>query len=91
MSGPRLAADILAAWARGASPSGGLTLDECESTTALLLSIADAIRRAQKVPASIDRRCMALVVTKLEEAEHWAIQSLRVAVERADELRDQAP
>lgn len=84
MSGPRLAADILAAWARGAGPGDGLTLDECESITALALAIGDAIRRAQKVPGSIDRRCMALVVTKLEEAEHWALQAIRVAVDRAD-------
>lgn len=82
MSGPRLASDILAAWSRN------LTVDEYGAMAAVAQVIDDAIRRAQKVPATIDRRCMALVVTKLEEAEHWALAALRVAVDRADQQRD---
>lgn len=78
MSGPRAIAELLEAW------SSKLTTNEHESLAALHDVIAEAIRRAQKVPPSIDRRCMALVVTKLEEAEHWALQARRVASERED-------
>jgi hypothetical protein len=59
-----------------------LTADEHEALSAVHDVIAEAIRRAQKVPSSIDRRCMALVVTKLEEAEHWALQARRLAADR---------
>ena len=82
MSGPRAVSDLLAAWTRG------LTNNEHESLNVLYQAIAEAIRRGQKVPPSIDRRCMALVVQKLEEAEHWALQALRIAVDREDVARD---
>jgi hypothetical protein len=76
MSGPRAITDLLAAW------STGLSTNEHESLGALHDVIAEAIRRGQKIPPSIDRRCMALVITKLEEAEHWALQARRIAADR---------
>jgi hypothetical protein len=78
VSGPRAISDLLAAW------SARLTSDENESLGALHDAVAEALRRAQKVPGSIDRRCMALVVTKLEEAEHWALQARRIAGDRPE-------
>ncbi len=83
MSGPRAISDLLVAWARG------MSTDEYSSLTVTNDAIAEAIRRAQKVPSSVDRRCMALVVTKLEEAEHWALQAMRIAVDREDARRDE--
>lgn len=83
MSGPRSVADLLAAWSRG------LTVDEHQSLSVLYTAIAEAIRRGQKVPASIDRRCMALCVDRLEEAEHWALQAVRIAVDRCDREREE--
>ncbi len=82
MSGPRAMSDLLAAWARG------LTTDEHEALAALHNAIAEAIRRAQKLPATLDRRSAALVVTKLEEAEHWALDVRRQAVDRCDRERE---
>ena len=76
MSGPRSLEELLAAW------STGLSVNEHQSLSVLYQAIAEAIRRGQKVPPSIDRRCMALVVTKLEEAEHWALQAARIAADR---------
>lgn len=81
--GPRSTADLLAAWARG------ITRDEQLSLDAVYQTIQEAIRRAQKVPASIDRRCLLNCVERLEEAEHWALQALRVAIDRDDQARDQ--
>lgn len=76
MSSKRLTEELLAAW------SGWLTNEEHETLRLVHNVIAEAIRRAEKVPGSIDRRCMALVVTKLEEAEHWALQARRIAADR---------
>lgn len=76
MSDSSAIAELLAAW------SGRLTADEHEALSAVHEVIAEAIRRAQKVPSSLDRRCLALVVTKLEEAEHWALQARRIAADR---------
>ena len=67
---------LLEAW------GGALTLDEALALGAVHDVIAEAIRRAQKLPPSIDRRAAALVVTKLEEAEHWALEARRIAVDR---------
>jgi hypothetical protein len=83
VTGPRLAADILAAWSRN------LSVEEYAALSELAELVGQAIRRTQQVPATVDRRCMALVVTKLEEAEHWTLAALRVAVDRADRQRDQ--
>jgi hypothetical protein len=76
MSGPRSMDELLAAWRQR------LTHNENESLSALADAVAEAIRRAQKLPPSIDRRCAALIVTKLEEAEHWSFQAWRLAVDR---------
>jgi hypothetical protein len=76
VSGPTSIQVLLDAW------QSGLTHDEHLALGALHMAVAEAIRRAQKVPSTIDRRCMALVVTKLEEAEHWALQARRVAIDR---------
>jgi len=77
VSGPTAIQQLLDAWQHG------LTNDEHVALCAVHDAVAEAIRRAQKVPASVDRRCLALVVTKLEEAEHWTLQARRLATERA--------
>jgi len=84
MSGPTAITELLAAW------QTDLTNDEHLALCVLHDAIAEAIRRAQKVPATIDRRSMALVVTKLEESEHWALQARRreIDLRRAAEQRD---
>lgn len=76
MSEPVSIQELLACW------DGKFTPDEHLSLSVVHEVIAEAIRRAQKVPASIDRRCMALVVTKLEEAEHWALEAHRIGASR---------
>lgn len=50
---------------------GGLTLDELRALDAASAPLVDAIRRAQKLPATLDRDAIALLVNKLEEAEFW--------------------
>ena len=75
VNGPTAIQRLLEAW------GGRLPVDEAVALGALHDIIAEAIRRAQKVPATIDRRSLALVVTKLEEAEHWALQARRNELE----------
>jgi hypothetical protein len=85
MSGPVAIQRLLEAW------GGFLTLDEAVALGTLHDIIAEAIRRAQKVPATIDRRCLALVVTKLEEAEHWAIEARRREFDHRAQAAEQGP
>jgi hypothetical protein len=81
VSHPHLIRELLQAWARG------LPADEHGHLDNLLGHIAHAIDATKVVPVSLDRRCLALVVTKLEEAEHWALAAMREAVDRADRKR----
>jgi hypothetical protein len=77
-AGARSAADILATWARGLSDP------ELGAMALLLQNITVCIERARQAPPSIDRRCLALCITKLEEAEHWALQAVRVYAAAVD-------
>ena len=79
MTGPRAIDELLWLW------KGRLTHNEAEALGALHDAVAEAIRRAQKLPPSIDRRAAALIVTKLEEAEHWALEARRIAADRPGE------
>lgn len=78
MSGPRAAAELLEVWLRG------LPVHESRALNDLLLAIAFAKEKAATLPPSIDRRCAALINTKLDESEHWSLAALRAAVDRAD-------
>ena len=78
MSGPRAVQDLLAVWLRN------LPLHESKALNDLALALAFAKQKAESLPPSIDRRCAALINTKLDEAEHWSLAALRAAVDRAD-------
>lgn len=81
MSHPHLIRELEQAWLKG------VPVDEAHSLHALLADIERALASTKISPASLDRRCLALVVTKLEEAEHWALAAMREAVDRADHKR----
>src|SRR4051812_7537625 len=80
MSGPRAVKDLLAVWL------AGLPMHEMRAFNDLSLALAFAKEKAELLPPSIDRRCAALINTKLDEAEHWMLAALRAAVDRSDEL-----
>lgn len=81
MSGPRAIAELLANWTRGVS------LTETAALERLHAKIAAALEEARSSPPCLDRRCIGLVLTKLEEAEHWVFAAQRVAIDRADRER----
>jgi len=81
LSGPRAVHDLLAVWLRS------LPLHESRALNDLALALAFAKQKAEALPPSIDRRCAALINTKLDEAEHWSLAALRAAVDRADRER----
>jgi hypothetical protein len=83
MSGPRAVKDLLAVWL------AGLPMHEMRAFNDLSLALAFAKEKAELLPPSIDRRCAALINTKLDEAEHWMLNALRAAVDRSD--RERAP
>jgi hypothetical protein len=78
MSGPRSAADLVEVWLRS------LPLHESRALNDLVLAIAFAKQKAESLPPSIDRRCAALINTKLDESEHWVLAAMRAAVDRSD-------
>jgi hypothetical protein len=45
-------------------------------------AITFAIRVAGEMPTTLDARARALVVTKLQEAEHWSLELVRVAAQQ---------
>lgn len=45
----------------------------------LTTAITHAITVAGEMPTTFDPRARALIVTKLQEAEHWSLELLRVA------------
>lgn len=45
----------------------------------LSTAIAFAAEVARNMPITLDGRARSLVVTKLQEAEHWSLELLRVA------------
>lgn len=62
-----------------------LTTEQLEFFTVILDCIDRALVEARAAPASLDRRCLALVTTKLEEAQHWAYAAGRAAAARSKE------
>lgn len=76
--------EILEAWARGMSL---VTVDECHAVDELLEAIAAARARARAMPGTLDGRSLALIATKLDEAEHWAHQVVRIASARVEALK----
>jgi hypothetical protein len=70
--------DLIAVWL------AGLPMHEMRAFNDLALSLAFAKQKAESLPPSIDRRCAALINTRLDEAEHWALAAMRAAVDRAD-------
>jgi hypothetical protein len=81
MSGPRAVNDLIAVWL------AGLPSHEMRAFNDLSLAMAFAKEKAELLPQTIDRRCAALINTKLDEAEHWMHSALREAVDRADQVR----
>lgn len=78
MSGPRAAQDLIGVWL------AGLPNHEMRAFNELSLALSFAKEKAQLLPPSIDRRCAALINTKLDEAEHWSMAAMRAAVDRAN-------
>lgn len=56
-----------------------LTLDELEGACKLSMAINHAIKCTQELPSTLDARARALVVTKLQEADHWCLELIRIA------------
>lgn len=56
-----------------------LSDDELSEFGRLAMAIEHAIAVAGGMPTTLDPRARALIVTKLQEAEHWSIELLRVA------------
>ena len=83
MSGPRAVQELLAIWTSRA------TVDEERAIRVLCACITNTLEEARNQTSPLDRRCLALVITKLEEAEHWALQALRIIVDRTERARDQ--
>jgi hypothetical protein len=65
--------DILAKLAPALDPA------ELEGICKLSIAINHAIKCAQDMPTSLDPRARALVVTKLQEADHWCLELTRIA------------
>lgn len=80
--------ELLEAWATGIVK---LTNDELTRVERVLEAIAEARARAHQVPATVDRRSLALVHTKLDEAEHWALEAMRTEGARRPEPTDLPP
>ena len=70
--------DLIAVWL------AGLPMHEARAFNELALGLAFAKEKAELLPKTIDRRCAALINTKLDEAEHWMLSALRAAVDRSD-------
>lgn len=66
-------ADILAKLAPA------LAGDELDGICKLSIAINHAIKCAQDMPTTLDPRARALVVTKLQEADHWCLELTRIA------------
>jgi hypothetical protein len=76
MSGPRAVADLVREhYARYLDPDDAVELGN------LLESIGVALTVARLLRASVDGRTRSLVITKLEEAEHWAANAFRATAE----------
>lgn len=56
-----------------------LSESELSHVSRLATAINHALHVAGEMPTTFDARSRALIVTKLQEAEHWSIELLRVA------------
>lgn len=56
-----------------------LSADELSQFSRLTTAIHHAVSIAGEMPTTLDARARALIVTKLQEAEHWSFELLRVA------------
>lgn len=66
---------------------GGLTLDELRALDSAGAALVDAMRRLQKLPATLERDPLALSVQRLEECEFWLHKAMELTVKnraRAD-------
>jgi hypothetical protein len=52
---------------------------ELDGICRLSVAINHAIKCAQEMPTTLDPRARALVVTKLQEADHWCLELTRIA------------
>lgn len=75
--------EVVCAWA------SRLPSIEGQSLLETIAQIQRATDFARNAPATLDGRARSLVITKLEEAEHWALHCLRLAVIR--ELAEKGP
>lgn len=56
-----------------------LSDQELQAFAHLTAAIEHALQIAVNMPTTLDARSRALVVTKLQESEHWSLEILRVA------------
>lgn len=61
--------------------------DEGHALVQVYAWIHSAMEQARSAPSTLDRRAIALTITKLEEAEHWVLECMRVAVDREVEAK----
>lgn len=54
-----------------------LSLDELESIAVLTQAITHAITKAEALHSTLDGRARALIITKLQEADHWCLELIR--------------
>lgn len=60
-----------------------LSADELGEFSRLVTAIEHAITVASQMPTTLDAHVRALIVVKLQEAEHWSLELLRVPRERS--------
>lgn len=53
--------------------------DELDGICKLSIAINHAIKCTQDLPTTLDPRSRALVITKLQEADHWCLELTRIA------------
>jgi hypothetical protein len=74
-------ADLLERAARGDQAAyDRIPLAEAQPLYALSEALQRAIACAENLPPSIDRRCADLIVTRLQEAEHWMLTAYGAAL-----------
>jgi hypothetical protein len=81
INGPVSARQLLATWQLG------LPLDQAQALELLLGRVDAAIQAARASPATLHSDSLALVITHLEEAEHWAMVAVRSALASAADAR----
>lgn len=56
-----------------------LSEEEAVELMRVNMAIAHAINITRTLPTTLDPRARALVITKLEEADHWCLELTRIA------------